>query len=183
MLRGGLRRPSARVTATRSVCAQWLSSGTSDGRRFISGEGPDFDRRSRLPEMHDDLVAAAVSAERNAAMVLGLCDHAVSGSAVVLRDPIGAVKDLHAARVFADPDILAGVLPRHRITTTLPCHVGIARHAARLIFGNRVWRSVTDRLKRAALRCPPSYRLLVCSPVDALIGDCPYPLLHLCVEI
>ena len=102
-------------------------------------------------------------------MVLGKRDYPVSSRTVVLRDPIGAVEKLDSAGLFANPDILAGVLPRHRIAAALPCYVCIARHAPRPVFGKRVWRPVTDRLKRAAFGRPTSHGFLVCSPVHALI--------------
>jgi len=105
--RAALRQPSGRATATHAESAQSLSSGTSDRHGVIRGEWPGFDHGSGLAQADEDFVAAALAPQRNAVMVFGMRDHAVSGCPVVLRDPIGAVKDLHSAPVFADPTATA----------------------------------------------------------------------------
>src|SRR5689334_1835434 len=69
----------------------------------------------------------------------------------VQRDALASAANFNAAVLLTHPDVLACVLPRHRVAAATPCHIRIASNSALLIVAMRIGRPSIDWLQLLAV--------------------------------
>jgi hypothetical protein len=79
-------------------------------------------------------------------MMLRMRHNAMAAGCFMNRNPFCPVTHFDAAGSFLDPYVLAGVSPRHRVSTALPRYIGIARHTPQFVISVWIRGAVADRL-------------------------------------
>src|SRR6516165_10197374 len=119
------------------------------------------ERLGALPVVRRD--ADMVVSERDDLVTLGRCG--------MQGDALSAVVDLNCWSVVAHPDLLACVLPRHRIAAAVPRDVGITSDLALLVIHIWIGWPALNCMHGGPIGRPANDHLFMRSAMDALVGD------------
>src|SRR6516164_2349836 len=105
-------------------------------------------------------------------MMMAKGDHLVPrGRRRMYCDALGAVVDLNRWSVVPHPDLLACVLPRHRIAAAVPRDVGITSDLALLVIHIWIGWPALNCMHGGPVGRPANDHLFMRSAMDALVGD------------
>ncbi len=96
---------------------------------------------------------------------------------------LGAVVNFHVTVVVANPDLFACILPRHRISTSLPGNVRIPRHFPLLVVHIWIGRPAVHWLHGELILIPADQHLLMRGAVNSLVRYLSHPAAQLGIEI
>src|SRR5215831_14783172 len=167
-----------------AIARSGCSSPTSVGYALIRCQRALLHFRRALPQVNQDLALRSSRSQRDPLMMRRKRQYTVFALRfAVHRDPLAARADIHFSRNLLHPHVLAGILPGHRIPTSLPVYVGIPRHFAQLAIHVWIRRLPRQRLQTELLDIPAHQHLLMRCSVHALVGHTPNPLPQSSIQI